>query len=748
MPKKKKWLLREQTEESLQRAKELQQSTGLENVLCRILVARGYDTPEKAGEFLSKSNELLHNPYLLKDMDKAVKRTLTALKNREKITIYGDYDVDGVSAVSVLYLYLTELNADVNYYIPNRYTEGYGMNVTALDEIIGGGTKLIITVDTGVTAVEEAEHIKSRGAELIVTDHHGCHPELPDAVAVINPKREDDTYPFKELAGVGVVFKFITALEFAVQEERIFGGDGGLDLNARFARMTERTDCDFLEKVCSYLDLVTLGTISDVMTLTGENRLISWYGLSLIENRPRPGLLALMNMADGMKSRKYPKKRKISASYISFTVSPRINAAGRISDAQAGVKLLITNDEKEARETAKLLCDLNLQRQTEENRITAEATETAERSHVFGKDAVMVLSGENWNHGVIGIVASRLTERYNVPCILISVENGIGKGSGRSIKGINISEALGACADLLERYGGHELAAGLTIKAENIDDFRRRICEYVETQTAGKEFECGLTVDAEVTPEEVTDVLASQMAVLEPCGVGNPEPVLLMKNVAVVSVEPIGDGKHTRLTVGSAADPETALVFGLSPKETDISEGDTLDIVFKLQLNEFRGMQTKQLLICDCRIHNDIGFFEKEMKFLSDFENGIADTAEPSAILPDRDDFAAVYRAVNDLMPEGETVSLYRLHRKSNALSDRRIGAAKVKTALQILADVGLVKYEELPVAGYAGTEMYRIKPVRAEGRVNLFGAPRYKRIKNKLSAKRGDSNDLRDTAG
>ena len=749
MPKRKKWLIRERTAENERRAEEIQKASGLENALARILVARGYDTPEKAAVFLSKSSELMYNPFLMKDMEEGVRRTLSAIRNGEKITVYGDYDVDGVSAVSVLYLYLREAGADVGYYIPNRCTEGYGMNIPAIDMIISDGTKLIITVDTGITASEEAEYIKSKGADLIVTDHHGCHGVLPDAVAVINPKREDDEYPFKELAGVGVVFKFITALEFLIQEERLFGGGGGLDINERMSRMTACENCNFLEKVCDgYLDLVTLGTISDVMTLTDENRLICWYGLSMIEKKPRPGLTALMDMADGMKSRKYPKKRKISVAYISFTVSPRINAAGRVSDAQAGVRLLITEDKKEAEETAKLLCELNLQRQSEENRITAEATEIAEREDVFGRDPVMVLSGENWNHGVIGIVASRLTDRYGVPCILISVENGIGKGSGRSIKGINISEALAACDDLLERYGGHELAAGLTLKEEKIREFRERICEYVAKVTEGQKPETGISIDTEVTLDEVTEKLAEEMSLLEPCGVGNPEPVFLMKNVPVLSVEPMGEGRHTRLTVGSALDPKTALVFGLSPKETDICEGDTVDMVFRVQLNEFRGVRNEQLILSDVRIHNDSEYFAAEMKLLSDFESGEAESIPGERILPGREDFAAVYRSVCDISPEGETVSLYRLYRKSNGISDKEIGAAKIKTALMIFADVGLVRCEELPYEGYSGTQVYRIKPVRVEGKVNLYGTPRYKKLKSKLGGERGSADDLRDTAG
>jgi single-stranded-DNA-specific exonuclease len=724
MPKKKKWILKGGSDEIHSKAEDIRENFGLERPTAEILAARGYDTPEKVKAFLSGENTLMYDPFLMKDMDKAVARILSALDGGERITVYGDYDVDGVSATSVLYLYLKSAGADVDYYIPNRATEGYGMNRAALDLLKGRGTSLIVTVDTGITAVEETEYLNSIGLSLVVTDHHGCHDEIPDAVAVVNPKRPDDEYPFKELAGVGVVFKLVTALEFSIQERKIFGGDCGLARAERYARMTDCGESDFLTKVCKeYMDLVTLGTISDVMTLTDENRLICSLGLSMIERTPRLGLLALMDYSDGMKNRKYARKRKVTASYIGFTVAPRINAAGRIADASLGVELFATDDRARADEIAAELCDLNVQRQAEENRIATEAMELAEKTHDFENDPVLVLACESWHHGVIGIVSSRLTEKYNMPSILISVEDGIGKGSGRSIKGLNISNALAACSDLLIRYGGHELAAGLTVDVANIDEFRKKINDYARSEMGSEGADVTLEIDCEVDASEVNLKLAEEMSCMEPCGVGNPQPVLMLRRADVLTAESIGDGKHTKLTVGG----KTALMFGMPLEEADIREGDTVDIVFKLDINEFRGMRSEQLLVCDMRLSDRSNCFQREADFLRGVENG--DTfAESEGLLPDRNDFAVVYKEVRAYGEEGKTVSLYRLSKSLDG-----IRAAKIKLALEILGDVGLVSFEPLSTLSLTGSELYRIAAAKTTEKVNLFGTPRYKAVKNRM---------------
>lgn len=725
MPKSKKWILKGVSGETCARAEEIRKEFGFESLTAKILACRGYDTPEKVRTFLGKENTLMYDPFLLKDMDKAVERTLSAIDENEKITVYGDYDVDGVSSVSVLCLYLKSVGADVNYYIPNRITEGYGMNRASLDRLKKSGSSLIITVDTGITALDEAEYVKQIGLSLVVTDHHSCHGELPDACAVVNPKRPDDGYPFKELAGVGVVFKFVTALEFAIQERAVFGGADGLTQSERYRRMIEDGRSDFLAKVCrDYIDLVTLGTISDVMSLTDENRLICAYGLSLMETSPRLGLLALMEYIDGMKSRRYPRKRKISASYIGFTVAPRINAAGRISDASIGVELFLTDDRKKADSISAELCELNTKRQAEENSIALEAMELAEQTHDFEHDPVIVLASEKWHHGIIGIVSSRLTEKFNVPCILISIEDGVGKGSGRSIKGLNLSDALEYCSDLLIRYGGHELAAGLTVDKDNIDSFRKKINDYAREHMGDDGAQICLEIDGEARAEEINIKLAQELAGLEPCGTDNPQPLILMRNADVLLSEAIGEGKHTRLNLSG----HTAVVFGSPDCEVDLFEGDTADVVFKLDINEFRGNRSAQLMLCDARISGGIGNESEEIKLLRDIESGKEFSDED--ILPTRDDFAVIYKKVRGYGEEGKTVSLYRLGRYLNE-DGSYVRPAKLKLALQILSDVGLIFLEKQSVNTFSGSELYRLGDAKTRDKVNLFGTPRYKAAKS-----------------
>ena len=728
MPKNKKWVLKGETEETRAKAKDIQREFGLEWASANILAVRGYDTKEKVQDFLGKGNAFMYNPFLMKDMDKAVSRILSAVQIGEGITVYGDYDVDGVSAVSVLYLYLKSIGASVNYYIPSRAGEGYGINQSALDMLKEHGTSLVITVDTGITAVEEAEYMKQIGLSLVVTDHHGCHDVLPDACAVVNPKRNDDEYPFKELAGVGVVFKLVTALEFTVQEKRLFGESGELTVEQRFARMTESNQSDFLEKVCNaYLDLVTLGTVSDVMTLTDENRLICSYGVLLIENSPRLGLVALMDYAEGMKNRRYPKKRKVTASYIGFTLAPRINAAGRISDASLGVELFTTEQRSRADEIAAELCALNTIRQEEENRIAAEAMALAESTHDFANDPVLVLASESWHNGVIGIVSSRLTEKFNMPSILITVEDGVGKGSGRSIKGLNISTALSECSDLLIRYGGHELAAGLTIDVKNIDEFRKKINDYARSAMSADASDVTLEIDCEVTAEEINLKLAEEISYLEPCGVGNPQPVMLIRSAEVQYAESIGEGKHTKLVI----DGKTALMFGVPLYEADVREGDIIDAVFKLDINDFRGTRTEQLILCDLKMSGKDDYFDRETEYLESVENGEM-FAQSDDLLPDRDDFARVYKEIRAYGEEGRTVSLYRFV-EALLKNGEPMRAAKIKLALEILCDVGLVKSELLPVHSLSGTEIYRLSASRTLDKINLFGTPRYKNVKSRM---------------
>ncbi len=733
MPKSNKWILRFPTAGDDGKVREISEKLSIGNLLSRLLVLRGYDTPDAAKRFLSSEAELLHNPFILKDMDKAVERILSAVESGEKITVYGDYDVDGVTSVSSLYLYLSELGANVDYYIPNRLSEGYGINVSAIDELKAKGTSLVITVDTGITAVEETEYMKSIGIDTVITDHHRCQNEIPSAFAVVNPKRPDDEYPFKELAGVGVVFKLLTALEFSVQEKKIFGEYGSaLSPDERCRRLIESGKSNFLEKICGkYIDLVAVGTIADVMTLTDENRLICAAGLSMIEKKPRVGIDALIDLATDRKNQKFPKKRKINSSFIGYTLAPRINAAGRVSDARLGAQLFTCDSRADAEKIAAELCELNVIRQSEENRISEEAMALAERTHNFSENPVLVLAGDNWHHGVIGIVSSRITEKYNLPSILISVEDGIGKGSGRSINGLNISDALEACKDLLEKYGGHDLAAGLTVKAENIDALRERINGYARNRINPEDNEATVEIDLEILSSELTLENADELNRLEPCGTGNPQPVFVVKNLPISSVTSIGGGKHTKITVKTDKGEIDALAFGVPIWEADLERGDTADFVFNLGINEFMGKRSVQLHVIDAKISENGDYCKSECELLNRKEKGEVFSAE-DGILPDRDDFAAVYRTVKEMAQSTQYVSLYRLHKAVKAAGSE-MRAAKLKFSLLILSDVGLISLETLPSVSLSGTENYKISVARTTEKVNLFGVPRYKNLKKQL---------------
>jgi single-stranded-DNA-specific exonuclease len=485
---------------------------------------------------------------------------------------------------------------------------------------------------------------------------------------------------------------------------------------------------NFLTKACrEYVDLVTLRTISDVMTLTDENRLIAAYGLSLIENSPRLGLLALMDYADGLKNRKYQRKRRVTASYIGFSVAPRINAAGRIADASLGVELFATDSRAEADRIAAELCELNIKRQAEENRIAETAMELAEKTHDFKNDPVLVLASESWHHGIIGIVSSRLTEKYNMPSILISVEDGVGKGSGRSVKGLNISDALTECSDILIRYGGHELAAGLTVSCENIDELRRRINDYARKAMSGDGSEISLDIDTEISSDEINLKLCEEAIGFEPCGVGNPQPIFLSRGMRVCSVDAIGEGgKHTKLSLDGA----TALFFGASPEEADVAVGDTVDAVFRLDVNEFRGSRTAQMMLSDIRPSDFDGTELDDYVYLEGIENG--NTFSDSDLLPDRDDFANVFKEVRGYGEQGRQISLRRLS-KILLSKGYECRPAKLKLALSVLADVGIIFLEKQGVMSLSGSELYRMGCQKTTDKVNLFGTPRYKAVKSRF---------------
>ena len=597
-----------------------------------LLYNRGYRTAEDAMRFLHFEEENLHDPYLLCDMDKATDRIFKAIERKEKICVYGDYDVDGVTAVSTLYLYLTSLGADVSIKIPKREGEGYGVSVAAVERLADSGVELVITVDTGITACEEVDYAKELGIEFVVTDHHECRDELPNACAVVNPHRRDCPYPFKELAGVGVVFKLVCALEIKRCRE------AGESISAG------------LKDVClKYIDLVTLGTIADVMPIVDENRLIVSMGLKLMENSARPGLRALIDAASSKKASDDAKKKKINSSFIGFGIAPRINAAGRISDASIAVSALLANEE-DAPALAEELCEINRQRQVEENRIAEEAYEMIRDLADLDENPVIVLDSNEWQQGIIGIVASKITEKYGLPSILVSFDYtrnpapfDEGRGSGRSIKGLNLVEALNYCEDLLIKHGGHELAAGLTIKRSALDDFRDRINEYAREHLTEESFKITMDADCELDTKDINLSLAKELQLLEPYGTGNNTPLFVLKDAVAKKIVATKGGDHTRMTVEKNGKYINAMYFGVAPLDLGFFVGDKIDLLFNLDINDYKNTLSEQLTVRDARIAKSCtDVIEHEHKRYEEVRAGGPHKSEENFI-PTREDCAIVY---------------------------------------------------------------------------------------------------------
>lgn len=674
-------------EEVSQTAREL----GVSRILAILLRNRGYRNSADAERFLRFETADFHDPFLLNDMEVAVHRIMRAVEDKEKICVYGDYDVDGVTSVSMLYLYLTSMGADVTIKIPKRDGEGYGVSAAAIDTLAESGVTLIITVDTGITANDEIVYARGLGVDVVVTDHHECRSELPEAVAVVNPHRADSEYPFSELAGVGVVFKLVCAYEMTLSRMR---GESVLDGVSRICR--------------EYADLAAIGTIADVMPITDENRLIVSMGLKLLENTKRVGLAALMEAANpaAKDGKSASKKRKISSGFIGFGIAPRINAAGRISDSIIAVNLILEEDKARAESYAEELCEINRRRQIEENKIAEEAYEMIESSHDFDKDMVIVLANDEWQQGIIGIVSSRITEKYGLPSILISFKGAVegepseyddGKGSGRSIKGMNLVGALNYCEDTLEKYGGHELAAGLTVKRCNVEAFRRKINEYAAQNLTEELFKVKIDVDCEMDMRDVTLPLAEEILSLEPFGVGNPTPSFVMRDATVQRIMQIGGGKHTKLILEKDGATVCGMYFGVSASELEFEVGDKIDLIFNLDINDYRNVRSVQLIIQDTRIS------ETQSKLILDAKRRykeINSGAEYSAcedVIPSRDDFAAVYTLLRREYRTGTNVFDEKtLLRLVNQNGHPEINYIKLKYILRIMNELRICGVEEI----------------------------------------------------
>lgn len=712
----KEWIIRASDEQIRNNpdVRRIADSLGIRLPTAQLLFSRGCRTPESARAFLLKQTELFHNPFDLKDMRKAATALLDAVANGKKIAVYGDYDVDGVTSVCCLYLYLKQLGADVCYYIPSRTGEGYGMSKAALDALAKDGVRTIVTVDTGVTAVAEAVYARQLGITLVITDHHECCQQLPDAAAVVNPHRPDDTYPFKEMAGVGVVFKLLCAMESLSHPADKLG------------------EC--VRRVAmQYGDLVAVGTIADVMPIVDENRLIVALGLRLIETSPRAGMQALLHsVTSESKSR---TKKKITSSLIGFTIAPRINAAGRLRNASMAVDLFLASDAETAEQLAYRLCDVNRERQNEENKIVEQAYARIDSEHDFDKDPVVILGDESWHHGVIGIVSSRITERYGCPSILISFENpaeesgehtpspdDFGKGSGRSVKGMNLVEALSACSDLLEKFGGHELAAGLTVRRSNLEEFTRRINAYARTCFAKGLPAPVSEADCELIPEEICLELVEEMYGLEPYGTANPMPTFVTCSARVVDVSAVGAGKHIRFQLDVGGEKITAMYFRHGLADIDVYPGDVIDVMYNLDINEFQGRRSLQMILKEIRLskdiasrenaeHNEYAFVCRAMEMGSRIS---PETAE--RVVPVRADFAAVYSKLKQEICLGHEVYSIRALRHFLASVGVHIPFAKLKFVLRILDEMRVLRADEVDTQ----REIYHFEYIRTQGKIDL----------------------------
>lgn len=556
----KKWQIYETNENKV---REIEKKYQLNKLLATILVNRNITEQEDIRLFLEPTRNDFHDPFLITDMKKAVERIIEAIEKQEKVTIYGDYDVDGITSITVLKSFLQDRGLEVATYIPNRLDEGYGLNKEAIDKIVSSGCQLMVTVDCGISAVEEIEYANSFGIETIITDHHEPGNELPHAFAVIDNKRKDSNYPFRELAGVGVVFKLIQAI--------------GITLGLKE------------EEYLKYLDIVCVGTISDIVPLVNENRVIAKLGLMLIRQTKNIGLRSIINSSG---------YNKIDSNSISFGIAPRINACGRMGKAEEALELLLSKNINQVSELTKKLNDHNRERQETEKSIFENAMKQIQEEHLEENSAIIV-GGENWHHGVIGIVSSKITEMYFKPSILLSFEeDGIGKGSGRSIPGFDLHEALMQCTDTIEKFGGHSMAVGITVRKENFLKFREEF-EQIASKAHIDEITPVIQVDSKIDVKDINKEMVESLKQLEPFGEGNRMPVFVFKNLKIDSIRALSEGKHLKLTLKDNNTIINAIGFNIGHLAEEYRIGDKIDVVGVLEINSFNGVDSLQINIKD-----------------------------------------------------------------------------------------------------------------------------------------------------
>lgn len=556
----KKWQICEVDKEKVEK---LKSKYGISELLATILVNKNITTQKEIEEFLNPTRNDFFDPFLINDMDIAVERIRKAIETQEKVIIYGDYDVDGITSITVLKSFLKDVGLDVDYYIPNRLEEGYGLNKNAIDEIAKNKYTLMITVDCGISAIEEVNYANSLGIEVIVTDHHEPGEELPKALAVIDNKRKDSKYPFRELAGVGVAFKVSQALAQSMNVKE--------------------------EEYLKYLDIVCVGTISDIVPLISENRVITKLGIKLLKQTRNTGLKAIINSSG---------YSQINSTTISFGVAPRINACGRMGKAEQALKLLLSKDIYEVNKLTQELNNYNRERQEIEKEIFESVLNKIEQNNL-DKNRTIVVGGEGWHHGVIGIVSSKITEKYFKPSILLSFEeDGTGKGSGRSIPGFDLHEALMKCENCLEKFGGHSMAVGLTLKKDKFEQFYEEF-EKVAKENKTENIVPIINVDAKIELNEIDKTVVEDLKQLEPFGEANKMPVFALKNIRIDSIRALSEGKHLKLTLRDNSQIINAIGFNIGELANEYKIGDKVDLAGVLEINTFNGIDNLQINIKD-----------------------------------------------------------------------------------------------------------------------------------------------------
>ena len=626
---------------------------GITPLLAAVMAARGVQTPEEARRLINPAKEPLLDPLLMKDMDLAVARIRKAISHRELMAVYGDYDVDGITATCLLTQSFRDMGGRITSYIPGRLAEGYGLNQDAVRNLRGRGVRLLITVDCGITAIEETEWANALGMDVIITDHHACKNELPPALAVLDPHRPDCPYPFKGLAGVGVALKLAMAVAGPSKAAAVFR-------NCR--------------------DLAALGTVADVMPMTGENRCIVSQGLKDLNPPRRLGLARLLQYA-GMNN------RPITSISIGYTLAPRINAAGRMGQASIAEELILTDDPDQASELAMVLIQLNTERQVVEGAIYDQCVNLLKREP---QEGVIILAGRSWHQGVVGIVASRLAERYNCPAFMICLEHGTGRGSCRAWGGTNLFELLDSCRDLLESYGGHALAAGFTVKEENLPALMHAVRARVND--AGGQQEQVLHADAVVDARELTPSAVQELDLLEPFGTGNPRPVLMIQGAQVQTVSRVGQGRHIKLHLDVRGSTQEAMWFSAGEPDGKLIPGCRVDVAFTPQINDFRGSRFVQLHVTDLKIAPTRAALEQSIydRFV---QGDYLTPQEAGFLLPSRQDFVVLWRwlvsqSVGGTMVEG---NLHRITKGVSRRTHHREAPVRTMLCLEVLEERGLI---------------------------------------------------------